>query len=107
MRHLIVRRTALTLAAALGGCAVLFVPLVGPRPQATAAEPAPASGVALFEARCGSCHEFAALRQRVLSAGTSRPALDALLTHHGDASGEDARLILDAVTDRAAGPRPP
>lgn len=105
MRHVVVRRTALTLAAALAACAVVFVRLVAPRMPALPAHPQSTEGSALFQAHCASCHELSALRERVAVARTGRAALEALLTHHGDASVDEARLILDVVLERTAAPR--
>ena len=67
----------------------------GPADEPPAATPASVTGAVLFERHCGSCHAVEDLRAAAADAETLT-----FLESHGEASGEEDRLILDYMTGR-------
>ena len=103
MRQVAVRHAALLLAGVLLASAGIFTWLVG-RPAARPVEAAPsaqpatdASGAALFEEYCASCHQADRLRPDA-SDPTRRHDMELFLQDHGNASDADDRLILDYLS---------
>jgi len=105
MRHVTVRRAALLLGSVFLVCAGLFASLVSREPAAAPASlPAPGpAGAALFQTYCAACHTVESLRPFVTGPDVRRDELEAFLADHGDASGEDDRLILDYLSRGPSG----
>jgi mono/diheme cytochrome c family protein len=104
MRHQIVNRVVLAFVVLCLACAWLFA-RVAQRNVAPedASGPAVVGGAQLFDARCGSCHDAAALSADLAAApdrAARRRELDTLLQDHGDATAAEDRLILDFLERR-------
>jgi hypothetical protein len=101
MRHMIVSRVSLSIAAAAVIAALAFARFVTPRrePQPMASDAAVVNGAALFAARCSSCHVAGALNRALRNTTpTRRRELERFLEDHGDGTSEDDRHILDYLT---------
>jgi mono/diheme cytochrome c family protein len=100
MRHVAVKRVAILLAAVFLLWAGVFAWIVRREPASGPAAPAAptlATGAALFERHCASCHTVEEMRAAVVAepGGTRRPELERFLEGHGDGSAEEDRQILD------------
>jgi len=110
MRHVLVHRTVLALAALLVAASALFAWAAG-RPRAAGpsgqgmgaagagAGAAPlADGAALFEQHCAACHaarELADPLRQAPDAAAASEALAAFLRRHGEASDAEDRAIVE------------
>jgi mono/diheme cytochrome c family protein len=104
MRHLLVRRVALTLCGLLVAAALLFAwlvrwPATPPSSASSGPSIAPVEDVrALFDRRCGRCHEAAELSSS-LGATSDPPArareMLAFLREHGQSTDVESRAIVE------------
>lgn len=102
MRYVAVKRVAILLAAIFLLWAGVFAWVVrrkpGSEPAATAA-PTLATGAALFERHCASCHAPEDLRPALRDGGeTARRELELFLENHGDSSGDEDRRLVEYLT---------
>lgn len=97
MRHVVVTRVSIFLAALFVAAAAVFAWLTrsadAQRPTITTPD-----GLALFETHCASCHTASDLRSTLRGLNDARRhELEQFLNEHGDAAPEDDRRILDEL----------
>ena len=107
MRHLVVRRLTVLLAALVSASALAFAWLVRDPPAALVRDEAaapvaaptaastPSPGAALYQRYCANCHAAEDLRQQLREGRATRAAWEALLRDHGRSTADEDRLILD------------
>ena len=106
MRHIVVRRLALLLGAIFFLWAGVFAWIVHREPTADqpSAPTTTATGAALFERHCASCHGVEQLQETVggVRDPSEREKLARFLSEHGDATREEDRQILDYLASLLA-----